>query len=293
MTIDWSKWTLPQPAPPLAQIKDVPRDDYHADEVDSVVPTLSSSIAHLLCSQSPAHAFAAHPKLNPDYERVEEQKYDRGTACHAILLEGADVVEILSYDDWRTKASQEARDEARANGRIPMLAKDAADLARMVSAVQEQLDPPLLVGGKPEQTLVWEEPNGVVCRSRLDWLRDDFTTIYDLKTTARSAHPYAYERALCNIGGDIQAAMYLRGLFAVTGADADFVWIVVEAAPPFAVSLIRPGLDLLELGEQKVSFAIDLWAECLESGEWPGYNHGISTAHAPPWELSRWREMVA
>lgn len=293
MTIDWSKWTLPEPAPPIARIADVPRDAYHADEVADQ-PTLSASIAHLLCSRSPAHAFAAHPKLNPDYVRVEEQKYDRGTACHALLLEGVDAVEIINADDWRTKVAQEARDEARANGRIPMLAKDAADLARMVSAVQEQLDPPLLVEGKPEQTLVWEEPNGVVCRSRLDWLRDDGACIYDLKTTARSAHPSAYERALCDIGGDIQAAMYLRGLEAVTGDDAvaDFVWIVVEAAPPYAVSLIRPALDLLELGEQKVLWAIDVWAECLATEEWPGYNNGIVTAHAPPWELSRWQKIA-
>lgn len=290
--VDWKTWTLPEPPPAVARIADVPRDAYHADEVADR-PTLSASVAHLLCSQSAAHAFAAHPKLNPDYVHVEEQKYDRGTACHSLLLEGVDAVEILSYDDWRTKAAQEARDEARANGRIPMLAKDAADLARMVSAVQEQLDPPLLVEGKPEQTLVWEEPNGVVCRARLDWLRDDFTAIYDLKTTARSAHPYAYERALCTIGGDIQAAMYLRGLEAVTGERAAFVWIVVEAAPPFAVSLITPAADLLELGEQKVRFAIDVWAECLATEEWPGYNHGIVAAHAPPWELSRWQEMAA
>lgn len=263
---------------------------YHDDALTDQ-PSLSASIAAVLCTQSPAHARAAHPKLNPDFERHEETKFDFGQAAHSLLLEGLDRVHIVPADNWTTKAAREERDVARAHGMVPLLAKDADRMRRMADAVHEQLDPPLLVDGKPEQTLVWDE-DGVTCRARLDWLRDDKAAIFDLKTTSRSAHPRQYERALCGVGGDVQAAMYLRGLAAVTGARewADFAWVVVETAPPFALLVIRPASDLLELGDRKARWAVRVWGECLASGVWPSYSREVVWAHAPEWEVARWLE---
>lgn len=276
---------------PAPGVHAIDATDYHADTIADQ-PTLSASIAAILCAQTPAHARVAHPKLNPNIERKDETKFDFGQAAHSLLLEGLDRVHIVGADNWTTKAAREERDVARAHGMVPLLAKDGDRMRRMADAVREQLDPPLLVDGKPEQTLVWEEPNGVVCRARLDWLRDDMAAVFDLKTTSRSAQPRQYERALCGVGGDVQAAMYLRGLAAVTGARewADFAWIVVETAAPFALSVIRPASDLLELGDRKARWAIRVFGECLASGEWPAYGREVVWAHAPEWEIARWLE---
>lgn len=280
----------------MSGIHELGAEEYHADIIDDDRPSLSASIAHTLITRSPLHAWTAHPRLNPDFARTEEQKFDIGTVAHAILLEGTDIVYVCDFPDWRTNDAKEARDQARATGRVPLLAHQADDVAAMVEAAKAQLitidtHPPILTEGKPEQTLVWEE-DGVLCRSRVDWLRDDFTAIHDLKTTARSAQPEAYARALFGVGGDVQAAMYLRGLAAVTGSHqwADFSWVVIETAPPYGLSVIRPAPDVLELGNRKVEYAISLWRQCLETGEWPGYSPEVAWAHAPEYEIARWLE---
>lgn len=272
--------------------------DYHADKVDDR-PSLSASIAAILCAKSPAHAWVAHPRLNPDFERQHEEKFDVGNVAHALLLERdkppEDVVEVICADDWRTKAAKEARDEARAAGRVPLLSKHWHAVRVMVDAALIQLnavnaEPPMFTDGQPEQTIVWEEPNGVLCRSRLDWLRDDRTAVDDLKTTARSADPAAYARALFSVGGDVQAAFYLRGLKALGHGDALFRWAVVETTPPHALSVISPAPDMLALGEAKVERAIALWAECLKTDKWPAYGTEVAYAEMPPWEEARWLE---
>jgi len=272
----------------------IPSDRYHADDIADT-PTLSSSIASLLCTATPLHAYTAHPKLNPDWKPAKDKDaWDFGTCAHALLLEGIDRAVVVDADSWRTNAAKEERDAARAAGQVPLLTKDWDAMQAMVAAVREQMarhqaDPPLFTDGKPEQTIVWEE-DGVVCRARIDWLRDDHAAVDDLKTTSRSANPDAYKRNLFSVGGDVQCAFYLRGLKRLAGVDAQWRWVVVETSPPFAVSVISPGPDVLALGEAKVEYAIRRWRECLSSGEWPGYPLEVVRAELPPWEEARWLE---
>lgn len=281
----------------MTGILTIPSESYHADDVAADAPTLSASIAHTLCSQTPLHAWQAHPKLNPAFARDEEQKFDLGNAVHAFLLEGRDAVQVVDADTWRTTSSKEEAKEARAAGKIPMLTAQWANVQAMCAAVLEQLaghhaSPPLLADGVAEQTLVWEE-DGVVCRARPDWLRDDRRTLDDLKTTGKSADPERYRRAFCAVGGDVQAAFYIRGVQRLTGETPEFRWIVVETAPPFALSVVAPLKDALELGHRKVLHALKVWRECLSSGEWPGYSADVCYVAAPEWEISRWLEREA
>lgn len=267
-------------------------ETYHQDPCDT--PSLSASIASILCAQSPAHAWAAHPRLNPDYQRVSKQEFDLGTIVHQLFLEGhTDSLVTIDAPNYKTNAAKEARDEAYAAGRTPILVEHLPRVNAMVEAISRQLkahkaSPPLFTDGLPEQTLIWEEPGGVVCRSRLDWLRNDHTAIDDVKTTGRSANPEACSRALFGMGYDTKAAFYLRGLKAVTGADAEFRWCFVETHPPYALSVLSPGPDVLLIGAKKVRFAIDLWRECMTKGEWPGYTNRVAYAEMPGWEEERW-----
>lgn len=271
----------------------LPAGDYHADPCEQ--PSLSSSIAHILCTRSPAHAWAAHPKLNPNYQPREDPRFDVGTAAHAIMLEQDNAIVIVNADDWRKKDAQEARDLARAQGKIPLLAKTFEEVGEMLIAVTRQLTdhharPALFQDGLAEQTLIWDEPGDVVCRARLDWLRDDRATIDDLKTTTRSASPDSYARQLFGVGGDIQAAFYLRGVQELYGATPEFRWVVVETSPPYALSVISPGPDILSIGAKKVAYAINLWRQCLATDDWPGYPQDICYAELPAFEEARWLE---
>lgn len=266
---------------------------YHADPCEA--PSLSASIAHLLLSSSPLHAWTAHPRLNPGHAHVAEDRFDVGTAAHALLLQGEQIMHVVDAADWRSKAAKEVRDLARANGLIPLLTDQADRVKELCGAVHRQLselaiEPPLLTAGQPEQTLVWEE-RGVTCRARADWLHSDHSAIDDLKTTGRTANPLTWSRqSLWSIGADIQAAFYLRGLQALTGRKAEFRWCVAETAPPYAVSVISLAPDALTLADAKIDRALETFAWCLNEDRWPGYPPRVCSVETPVWEEQRWWE---
>lgn len=278
-------------------IHTIPSDTYHSDPGRE--PSLSASVAHLLVNTTPLHAWNAHPRLNPNFEREEKAQFDMGSVTHALILEAdTSKVQVVYADDWRTKDARAARDQARADGLIPMLQKDWVRVEMMAEAVRAQIarrddEPPLFDAGKPEQTLVWNE-RGVTCRARLDWLRDDHVAIDDLKTTGRSANPMQWSRnTLWSIGADIQVAFYLRGLKRLTGVDAVFRYVLVENVPPYGVSVVSMAGSALEIGNAKVDRALERWKWCLDNDEWPGYPSPVYYAETPGYEELRWMEADA
>jgi len=285
-----------------ARILDVPADTYHSDLVADR-PTLSKSIIQILLNQSPAHARHAHPKLNPDYQRVEEDKFSIGTVTHDLFLEGYDRVAVIPYDDWRTKAAKELRDEARDNGQIPLLASQHEQVQDMLVALRARLTqfdlaPPLFQDGQAEKTLVWED-RGVLCRARLDWLHDDHSTVDDLKTSSRLARPDAWcKTTMWSIGADLQQAFYVRGCQAVLGVEPDFRFVIVETEPPHEISVVSVDPYSIAVANRKIDHALDVWRTCLETDTWPGYDRRIHYAEMPPWVENEWlareaREEVA
>lgn len=271
-------------------VRDLTATEYHADPCPQ--PSLSSSIARILCESSPAHARAAHPRLNPAAEDEEAEHFDIGTAAHAILLEGTNAVQIIDAENYRTNVAKAQRDAARLAGKTPLLAKVWADVQAMVAATRAQLDAhvdgrTMFKDGQPEQTLIWNE-NGVWCRARTDWLRHG--AIDDYKTTSATANPEALSRTLFSNGWDIQCAFYLRGLKAITGDDAIFRFACQETYAPYALSVVTLGPDAMVLAEKKVLYAIELWRECLKSDKWPAYPNRTAYASLPTWVESAWLE---
>ena len=282
-------------------VYEISANEYHSDPV--VVPSLSSSLARALIANSPLHCWFESPRLNPNFQREEEEKFDLGTAAHALLLEGESGVQVIDAPDWRTKAAREARDAARAAGKLPLLAARWADVLAMVKSAREQLDAhteadDMFTEGKAEQTLIWQEDTrdgAIYCRARLDFLHDDHLLIDDYKTTGACANPEAWTRGLFNSGFDIQAAFYLRGVRAifgtpVIGTRSFFGFAVQENYPPYALSVISLAPDALVIAEKKVLYAIDQWAKCLRANHWPGYPARICYAGLPPWEEAAWLE---
>jgi hypothetical protein len=136
---------------------------YHADPCSK--PSLSASIAKVLCDESPAHAWQRHPRLNPAYQREETSTFDVGSAAHAMLLEDNDPCVGVAAKDWRTKDAREQRDAIRQMGRIPLLMDQyerVIELAAHARTALRELDmwPTPLTGGKPEQTIIWREGTG-------------------------------------------------------------------------------------------------------------------------------------
>jgi hypothetical protein len=266
---------------------------YHRDDTGDV-PTLSASMAHILTTQSPAHAFAKHPKLNPNYERTAEDKFDVGTVVHSLILEGIDCIHVVDATDWRTAAAKAERDEARAAGKIPLLAAQAGRVEEMCDAIGGQLNafdlkPRPFTNGDPEVCLTFEL-EGVKCRALIDWLHIGGSVVCDLKTTGASAHPLAWAKTAMSIGADVQVAMHSMGVEAVYGVVPQWRYVVVETYPPYALSVVEPDAQMVALGTDKVRAALNIWRDCLATGVWPAYPARVERIGPPGWATAQWME---
>ena len=269
-------------------IHNLSADVYHADPC--VRPSLSSSIANILLTQSPAHAWLAHPRLNPAHQREVDSRFDLGSAAHTMLLERDETkVVIVEADDWRTKAAREARDAAQANGQYAILGRQYADVQKMVQAAHSYIQTTELSGifdtGTPEKSLVWQEGD-VWCRARPDLLSADRRVCLDYKTTD-SANPDVFIRQIPRMGYDLQAFHYSHGLEAI-GDDAEFVLLAQEIQEPYSCSLIGLSNAYKEIARLKWERALNIWRQCMETNRWPAYPTGICYAEPSSYQLAEY-----
>jgi len=285
----------------------MPERDYHADPV-AAAPSLSRSIARLMVEASPLHAYVAHPRLGgspPSGPSAGDDDMDIGTAAHALFLEGEDKIVRIPVDSYSTNQtlpdgtvmkageSRALRDAAKASGKIPLKTKQYDASMRVVEALEAfRQASGLFVNGKAEQTIIWDEGDGLWCRCRVDWLPDDpAAPLLDLKTTGGLATATSWGRSCFQFGADIQASMYPRGCEFIRGEPPDgMLFVVVETSPPYAVRVF--GLDPIatEVGSAKAHYARSLWRQCLKESAWPGYPPGIEWILPPPWIVKGWEE---
>ena len=175
---------------------------YHADRMCSV-PTLSSTLARLLISRSPRHAWTASARLNPDYVSEDRKTFDVGRAAHrAVLGNGGDYLaypdEILDKNgNATTKAAKEWAEEVRARGGTPLKAHEVESVHDMAGEIMGRLAfmgasfPP----ARSEITVIGEV-EGVLCRAMIDHAPEDpRQPLWDLKTTT-DASPDAVMRSI-------------------------------------------------------------------------------------------------
>lgn len=261
----------------------IPESDYHADCVGPA-PSLSASIAKLLVLKSPRHAWLDHPRLNKA-KALEAEKADRkrdvGTATHKLVLGAGKTIRVLNFTDYKSGAAQKARDAALAEGFVPLLTDDYEKADGTAKAIRAELAGTQLDGilddGEPEVTLVWRDIGGIWCRSRLDFLpnaarKGGFITVPDIKTNG-GADLEKWNRTAFDIGANIQAAFYERGLRALIPGirDVTFLFAVAEQEEPHGVRVFGIGGEALEKARGYVDIAMKAWAACMAAGSWPGY----------------------
>lgn len=253
---------------------DLPNEAYHADVAPG--PSLSSSGAVTIMRHCPAR-FWWESYLNPARPAEEPSpNRDAGAAAHVAMLEPdlwASKVVVVEAEDWRGKAAREARDDAHSRGRIPILRETAVKIAQMRIAIDAHpVASGAFRGGRAEASAIWRDAaTGAWLKARPDYLPDHRRYLVDYKTVG-NAHPRAVERHVYDMGYHQQAPWHLDGVEAVTGDRPGEYWYVCqERDPPYLVSVCRLAGDALEWGAKLNRRAIDLFAECVASGEWPGY----------------------
>lgn len=258
------------------------------------IPALSPSIAHLLTSESPLHAWSAH-RLLGNKPRPPSDGMTKGQIIHALVLNDADRLEVIDADDFRSKAAREARDAALLAGKTPVAGPKYAEALEVADRILQRI---IELGydlskGTTEQRIEWAEGavhGDIICHGHLDWLRNDRQLVIDLKTTDQSAHPDLCAGRLLRTAGVIQDAAYRR---AVASRDprlagrVEFNFLFAQTVEPFAVTPIECAGSMREIGENRWYRAIELWSRCIKTNQWPSYSQSVVRVDAPSWALAR------
>jgi PDDEXK-like uncharacterized protein DUF3799 len=272
-------WVAPKPAPePRTGLRfDVPEAEYLADRA-----SLSASGAKLLLDAPARYKWRLD---HPEHKAV----YDEGSAAHALVL-GQPVdslVYVAPYDSWRTKAAQEEQTLARESGWAPILPAQwerVCDMADVLATHDTAMQ--LLSGGHAEvSAYAVDEPTGIMRRCRADYLTEGIIADYK---TAQSARPWAFARAAGEFDYHLSAAWYLDVLTACGWDARAFAYVVQEKEPPYLVSVCEWDADSLDVGRRRARRALDLYARCVATDTWPGYQEPgtITPIRLPAWHFT-------
>lgn len=257
-------------------VLDLDETEYHAR------PELSSTQARQLLDTP------ARYKYRLEHPQEHKDAFDLGHAVHAAVLGVGAETAVLDFDSYRTKAAQEARDEAYAAGQTPILAKDYAPIIAMKEAVLAHRTARALfeVDGSAEASVFASDPDTQVrTRARFDYLPtlEGSWMAVDLKTTGKSAAPDDFRKTVATYGYHIQQAHYLDTLEWAIGTRINFAFVVVETAAPHLVAVHTLDEHFRDIGREEAVRARQLLAECRASGVWPGYADEITTLEPPMW----------
>ncbi|AHJ86592.1 exonuclease VIII [Mycobacterium phage Jolie2] len=275
----------------------IPDDVYHAD-----LTSLSSSGARKLLEVTPEEFdFDRRKPADPN------KNYDFGHAAHKMVLGVGSKLAMLdpkvcghtadgkiakvpsATSEWKAAAAA-----ARKRGQLPIAKADMEKAQTMAGRVfQHPIAARLLSGGEAEHSIYWhDDATGVRRRIRPDYLPTGLKRplCIDYKT-AESADPRKFKKAVQNYGYHMQQAYYEDGLAELGLVDVGFLFVVQSKTAPYAVSVCQIEPEVVELGRRQNRMALEIFARCMESGQWPGYE-GIHTVGMAGWAQKEAEEYI-
>lgn len=268
-------------------------ETYHADPV--VGGSLSSSGARRLLPPS-CPAKYRYERDHRDEVAPINRAFNLGHAAHKLVLGAGPELVLIEADNYKRPAIREERDDVIAAGLVPLLTHEWDQVHAMAAALRAHpvsalLDPGT---GKAEVTLVWrDEPTGIMCRARVDWLQPGAVIDYksalsgDTEQLGRSCDQYGYAQ---------QADWYLDGVRALGLGDdtTPFVFIAQEKEPPFLITPFQLDPTALAIGRRRNTAARQIYRHCTDTDYWPGHVYDpedIVWVSLPPWVERREGEL--
>lgn len=227
----------------------------------------------------------AHYRASIDRPERPEEALIIGQAVHTMTLEPHKFDEEFVVGspglDRRYKAGKEEFAELEASGKTVLTYaqfETVQGIAMSVRSHSVALD--LITGGHAEVSFD-HVMDGITVRGRCDFLRDDGLVV-DLKTT-KSAHYKSFTRSVRDFRYHVQAAIYSDLLEANGVYVSDFVFVAVEKVYPFAVGIYRLDDATIEMGREQYLRDLQIYRQCVERGEWPGYPEEVVTLGLANW----------
>lgn len=243
----------------------IPAKDYHADCCH--VPSLSSTIARKILSESLVHAHLAHPKLG-GADKQQTDAFALGGIVHSLMDDNPEKDwELGPFDSYKSGEARAWRDRTSLSGKSPVLERDLVEARPIVDALKSKVHLPEC---KSEVTAIWQEGD-VWCRARFDKLSLGLRNFWDWKTSSSDMSDRGIIKTIVKYGYHIQVAFYKRGLSACTGLplkDLHAVLVFVSVNAPHTVRRVKLTEFFLQKGQKECDKAIALWGEALKTGKW-------------------------
>jgi exodeoxyribonuclease VIII len=267
---------------------DLSNQDYHAG------PGISKSGLDAI-AKSPAHYYSRY--LDPARPAAPEPtpSMKTGTLAHCVILESEQFENRYLVRpegiDLRTKEGR-AWAATIDPGLDVITAEQYARAIAQAESIKRLPDvAEAFANGRSEVSAFWtDKETGVLCKCRPDFVHDasaDGVILFDLKTT-QDASPAEFGRSVAKWRYHVQAAWYSDGYRQATGKDViAYVFVAVENDWPHFCSAVM--LDPLADAEGAALYRRNLntYAECLQSGNWPGYSTAIETISLPAWAITQ------
>lgn len=248
------------------------------------IDAVNNSLLSVIASKSPLHALAY--KEQP---QEPTEAFAIGSAWHTLILEPRlfdTRYAVCPKCDKRTKDGKAVYEKylSELNGKQELKADDFELISKMAEQFKNHRVCQYISEGKAEVCIVWEDKQtGLLCKARIDYVRDAQAFLFDLKSTT-DASPEAFQKALYNYGYFQQAAFYSDGWKAITKDAPCFVFIAVEKQYPFAVAAYEMHENVILAGRKSYRRALDTYADCVKTGYWPGYQD-VQMLDLPVWAL--------
>ena len=238
-----------------------------------------------------------HYRYRLEHPREATPSMSLGTAAHIATLEPDRFLrEFCLWTERKDNGDMWPRRGPKweaflaANGGKKVISEEEYERAIALSrAVREDETAMRYLGfGKPEVAMTWRhDGTGLDCKGRVDWVTkaDGGPCIVDLKST-RNADPHWFARDVAKMDYHLQLAFYADGFEAATGVGPRVVVVAVETAPPYDVVTYIVPPDVIEIGREAYTEALERLVECRRTKEWPGHGgDGEKILTLPAWAV--------
>lgn len=168
--------------------------------------------------------------------------------------------------------------------------KDIEVFKAMAARLKQEpmIDGDGILEGLVEHTICWKDPEtGIWVKVRPDVV-PSAEMLGDYKTI-RSAHPEYIEKAISDLGYDMQLAICMEGVARVLGREIKSAYFVAqEKTEPYLVTVAPVRDNTLYWGARRNRKALNDIKRCLDEGFWPGYGGGgpVTVGHTD-WKLKK------
>ena len=244
------------------------------------VDAIGSSTVKALVTKTPAHA--KHALLHKNHA----EWLALGTAVHAAILEPHSFLQQIAIAPDVNRKFKDGKErwalfQETVAGRTVITHDQGEQLRRM----KEQFDScktatALLQKCQHREVSVFAA-DIVHTKARLDAYSHGI--VVDIKTTREDASRKDFEGAISHYGYGIQAAHYRRVCAQAKVPCTDFMFIVMETAEPYGVAVYRLEDEVIDLYDQMVQEAMEVWRGCLEAKRFHAYPDKVQSIGVPRW----------